>query len=251
MICERVDELAGAAALGALERDEERALLEHVESCTQPHAELRSILGMGPALASALEPIAPSPALRDRVMASVAATAQEHAPAPGVAMLPSPAIAEERHPGWLDWLSPGWARGLAAAALLAVVVLGAWNVAMQGQMAEARRVADALAGAETVYSVTGQAGRGLLLDTPEGPRFLATDLAEAPSGRLYELWLIPTEGTPVDVGVLGAGDTDMVLVPLDDDLAGYATFAVTLEESRVETPTSDPVLVASLDTAGS
>lgn len=239
--CERVDELAGAVALGAVDPDEQRAVASHLDSCERPHVELRELIGVSGLLAATLEPIAPSPQLRARVMASVAATRQEHAPASDAQPAAEPS---RRGRGWLGWLTPSASRGLAAAALAAFVVLAAWNVGLQGELGRSREITQALADARAVYPVSGEAGRGLLLDTPDGPRFLTTGLEPPPSGRLYELWLIGEDGVPVDVGVVG-GD-GVAVVPVEDDLAGYVTFAVTVEAERVDAPTSDPVMVADI-----
>jgi anti-sigma-K factor RskA len=246
--CDVVDELDGVIALEAIAPDERPAIADHLESCPRPHERVRSLLGAGVALASALEPVAPSPVLRERLMASAAATPQDHAAAlPAARAAPDPGAEREpaRRRGWLDWLSPGLARGLAAAALAGVVVLGTWNVTLQGQVAESERIAAAIASARAVYPVTGEAGRALLLDTPDGPRFLAASLETPPSGSLYVLWLIDADGVPVDVGVV-TGDEAVGLVPVEEDLGGYTTFAVTVETARVEAPTSAPVLVAAI-----
>ena len=45
--CERVDELAGAYALGAVDADEERAISEHLVSCDRPHTEARELIDAG------------------------------------------------------------------------------------------------------------------------------------------------------------------------------------------------------------
>lgn len=255
--CDLVDELDAAIALDAISPDERRAVADHLEGCTQPHERVRSLLGAGVALASALEPVTPSPALRERVMRSAAATVQDHSPGlaqPGVAQPGAEQVVEapQARPrrGWLDWLSPGFARGLATAAVAAVAVLAVWNLTLQAQLSDADRIRTALAQTEAVYPVTGEAGQGLLLDTPDGPRFLASRLETPPSGSLYVLWLIGADGVPVDVGVV-TGDEGIALVPLDDDLAGYTTFAATLEAERVDAPTTTPVLVATIGGEGS
>ena len=249
--CEAVDELGAAFELGAVDPEERRAIVDHLESCHRKHDAVRSAAGAGVILAAAVEPVEPSPDLRNRLMASVAATPQEHrtAPAAEPAAAPIGPSPRERR-GWLDWLSPGMARGLAAASLAAVVLLGAWNVSLQAQLGSSQEVSAALRDARVVYPVSGEVGGGLLIDAPDGPRFLATDLASPPSDRLYVLWLIGEDGVPVDVGVAAGGD-GFELVPIEDDLEGYVTFAVTVESARVEAPTTDPVLVATLEAAGS
>ena len=84
-----------------------------------------------------------------------------------------------------------------------------------------------------------------MLETDGQAIFLADSLAALPPDELYELWLIGDDG-PVAVGTLT--DTDGVaLVELEQSLGDAAVFAVTVEAERVEAPTSDPVLVASLE----
>ena len=77
--CADVDALAGALALDAVDADELRAAREHLATCQEPHAELRSLLGADAALAASLEPIQPSAGLRDRLMATVAEVPQDRA----------------------------------------------------------------------------------------------------------------------------------------------------------------------------
>ncbi|HET7582023.1 MAG TPA: zf-HC2 domain-containing protein, partial [Candidatus Limnocylindria bacterium] len=71
--CQDVDELAGALAIGAVDADEARAAREHLATCPEPHAELRSLIGADAVLAAGLEPIEPSAGLRDRLMRSAEA----------------------------------------------------------------------------------------------------------------------------------------------------------------------------------
>jgi len=245
--CDTVDELDAAIALEAITPDERRAIADHLASCSRPHERVRSLLGAGVALASALEPVAPSLDLRARVMRSVAATAQDHRPAAAAQRTVPEA---PPHHGWLDWLSPGVARGLAGLGVAAAAVLLVWNVTLQGQVSESDRIRTALADAQAIYPVTGEAGQGLLIDTPAGPRFLAARLERPPSGTLYVLWLIGADGVPVDVGVV-TGEEGVALVPLDKELADYTTFAVTVETARVDAPTTPPVLVATIHGDGS
>jgi anti-sigma-K factor RskA len=242
-----VDELGAAYALGALEPDEVRAVRDHLATCTQPHAELRSLLGADLVLAMSLEPIEPSPALRERVMGSIERPVQQRPSErrPGAGQPP-------RRSGWLDWLSPRVARPLAVAAVAALVAVGAWGVTLQAQLADRNRalraVADAIAEGETAFRVEGSAGRGYVVDTPgSGAALVVADLAALPADRIYELWLLDAAGTPVAVGTFRPADAEVAVVPLERDLAGFAIFAVTVEASRVDAPTSDPVMVAPLE----
>jgi anti-sigma-K factor RskA len=238
MTCERIDDLAAAYGLGAVDPDEERGISEHLVSCDRPHVEARDIIGVSTAVPAALEPVAPSAELRARLMATIAATPQEHA-APA---LPQP-VPEPARPWWR--LAP-LPTALAAVALAAAVGLGAWSLDLNRQLAERDEAIRMVAAADAAYAVSGSAGSGWVLEADGQAIFLADELAELPPDRIYELWLIGPGGDPVAVGVIA--DTDGVAVaPLERAIGNATTFAVTVERGRVDAPTGDPVLVAPLE----
>jgi anti-sigma-K factor RskA len=244
-----VDELGAAYALGALEPDERRAVEEHLATCPEPHTEVRSPLGAEQVLAMSLEPVQPSAGLRERVMASIERAPQDRS----AAAVPPPAPAQRRERrGWLEWLSPRVARPLAVAAMVALVAVGAWGLNLQAQLAQRDRalqaVADAIASGETAFRVEGSGGRGYVVDTPgEGAALVVADLTALPADNIYELWLLDEAGVPVAVGTFTPTDTDVAVVHVERDLSGFAIFAVTVEASRVDAPTSDPVMVGPLE----
>jgi anti-sigma-K factor RskA len=244
--CRDVDELAAALALGALDADEARAAREHLATCPEPHTELRSFLGADAVLAAGMEPIQPSPGLRDRLMQSIAGEPRE------VISPAAPAARAAPRRGWLDWLSPQVARPLALAAVVAFIAVGAWGLSLAGQLSERdralRQVADTLASDQVAHRVEGDAGRGYVVDTAgPGASFVVADVGELDANQLYELWLIGADGVPVDAGTFRpAGDTAIAVVTVEQDLAGFDTFAVTIESRRVEAPTTDPVMVGAI-----
>ena len=244
--CQDVDELAGALALSAVDPDEARAAREHLSSCPEPHDEVRSLLGADAVLAAGLDPIQPSAALRDRLMSSLDALPQRPVPAPEPAP-PREALARR---GWLDWLSPQVARPLAVAAVAAVIAVGAWGVTLSGQLADRDRalqaVAAAISNGEVAFRVDGTAGRGYVVDTPgSGASFVVADLGSLPADRLYELWLIGPSGA-VDAGTFRPGSSAVSVVPVDRDLSGFQTFAVTIETHRVPASSNQPVMAGEI-----
>jgi anti-sigma-K factor RskA len=249
LVCRDVDELAGALALGAVDAEEAMAAREHLETCQEPHAELRSLLGADAVLAAGVEPIQPNAALRDRLMNSVARLPQG-ATAPAAAAQREPTVQTRR--GWLDWLSPQVARPLALAAVVAVIAVGAWGASLSSQLGERDRalqqVAAAIAGGEVAFRVEGDAGRGYVVDTPgSGSSLVVADLEPLPADKLYELWLIGPDGAPVDVGTFRPGGDAVAVVSVEQDLSGFDTFAVTVESRRVDAPTgTDLVMVGSI-----
>jgi hypothetical protein len=252
-----VDDLGPAFALGALEPDERHAMIDHLDSCPEPHAELRSFLGAGDLLAAGLEPIPPSANLRDRLIRTVSATAQDHAtvaalgePMPSAAAAaPGPGV-ERRRGGLLDWLSPSLSRGIALAAVVIALAFGIWNVSLQGQLSNRdqalRAVAQAIASGQTAFRVEGSGGSGYVVaDKNGGATFVAANLAPLRANQLYELWLIGSDNKPVAVGTFTPSNA-VAVVPLERGISGFAVFAVTAESHRVAAPTSQPVMTANL-----
>ena len=245
MTHQQVDELAGAFALGAMEPAEEAAMRAHLATCDQLHREVYEALGAGPALAASLDPISPSPALRDRLMQTIERTPQRDR----LEVSSRPAARR----GWLDWLSPGVARPVALAAVVALLAVGVWNANLQSELgrrdAALRAVANAISGGEAAFRVDGSAGHGYLVETAgEGAALVVADLAELPADKLYELWLLDAGGTPVAVGTFTKTDGAVAVVTVEQDLTGYATFAVTVEAERLPAPSSgDLVMVGALE----
>ena len=252
MDCKAADELAGAYALGALDRDDRASIKAHLGTCSRSHEDLRSLIGAGDLLAASLDAVTPSPGLRNRVLASAAAVAQDHLAAPSAAPSPAPVTRAAAVPrGRLAWLTPAFARGLAAAAVVVAVAFGAWNVSLLGQLSSRdralRAVAEAFAGGEAAFRVTGSAGAGYVVADRNGTASLVVaDLAPLDADRIYELWLIGADNLPVAVGVYAGSRSPVDVVRLERGLAGYRTFAVTVEARRVAAPTSQPVMAASL-----
>lgn len=237
MTCERIDELAAAYALAALEPDEELAVSQHLATCERPHAEARELIGAAALVPAGLDPVAPSPALRDRLMATIAATPQDHA---------APTRTEPIAPRRPWWQLAPLPAALAAVALAVAVGLGAWNLELNRQLAARDEALRLVAAADAAYPVAGSAGSGWVLESDGTAIFLADELAALPADRIYELWLIGPEGDPVAVGTLEEAE-GLAVVPLERGLGTATTFAVTVERRRVEAPTGEPVLVATLE----
>jgi anti-sigma factor RsiW len=240
MDCAAVDELAAAYATSALDRDEEVAVSEHLATCDQPHLDARSLIDAAAVLPASLGPIAPSAALRERLMATVAATPQDHRPR----VAPRSAAVEEPRPApW--WRLAPLPTALAAIALAAAIGIGAWGASLNAQLADRDAAIQAIASADAIHAASGSAGTGWVIESGDQAMFMASDLAALPAGSLYELWLIGPDG-PVAVGTL-TDTSGVALVTLERSLSGSTTFALTVEAERVDSPTSDPVLVAALD----
>ena len=117
---------------------------------------------------------------------------------------------------------------------------------LQQQLAEREAALRAVAAADAAHPVSGPAGSGWLLETDGATVFVADGLAVLPQDRIYELWLIEPDGSPVVAGTIDQVD-GVILVPLERRAGDAAAFAVTVEAERVDAPTSEPVLIGSLE----
>ena len=288
MTHEQATDLAAGYVLGALERDEELAVREHLASCQLAHPEFEALGGVVPAL---LEPddlvlVEPPTALRDRILAAAAADLAAHprpasgrvptsvsAAAPAVARpagpVPAPgpgaspvepisfptaaeraARADRRRGGAVDW-------ALRIAAVVAIVVSGAYALNVQAQLDRARAFDAAVAavvqagqqpGATTVVLAQqkDQHGSGIAAVSADGSVVLAMRDLQATSGsQSYTAWVIVGKSAPVNVGdfavdASGARSFTTKAVPTP---AG-AIVAVTLEPNPGNAAPKGPVVSA-------
>jgi len=233
MTHEQALDLAAAYVLGALEPAEEAAVREHLQSCSLSHEEFAELGGVVPYLAEVpdLELIEPPPALRDRIMAAAAADLAERtgtasaAPAapsaPGPA-LPFPSAAERGDRAIRRTSTLGWVARIAA--VIAIVVLGGWNLLLQGQLSDARTYDQAIAavvdaagkpGSQTVVlsPQPGSSGSGIAAVAPDGSVVMAMrDLPATAGTQVYEAWVIVGTAAPVPVGGFTVGPTGLATV---------------------------------------
>lgn len=274
MTCAEVRDLAPAYLLGALEAVEEAAVSEHLAMCPEAHAELEAMATGVAALVASVPLIEPRPALKGRILAAAAADLKERrladelrapvalaaptAPtAPGVA-----GRSGARDPGGLRGLfdrllgrTPGaWA--MRVVAVVAIVALAGWNLALQGELAGTKsyqqRLDEALAlarqpGAQLALLAPagGGAGPSGVAVMPAGGqgRLVMSGLAPTRGSQVYEAWTILEGQAPVPVGGFTVGpDGNGYLDAMPP--AGDATVivAVTLEPApNPSAPSSDPI----------
>lgn len=254
---ESVHALSGAYAVDALEDDERAAFERHLERCEDCQHEVAS-LREAAALMSYDVAISPPPGLRDRLLADVGqvrplppVTARREAPAPaeepaavagGATVLPF-----RRRFG---------TRARVAAAAAVVVVLGAvgvtatepWAVDEAPPVAAERVLASSDAQAVTQRFPDGSSAT-VTRSPSAGLAVLQTrDMADPPSERVFELWLLDSAGTAVPAGVMTSGGDKTVV--LDGDAAEATAVAITEEPTGgSQQPTSDPIAMFDLEDA--
>ena len=285
-----VRDLAAGFVLGALTPEEEAAVRDHLANCAEPHPELAELGGVLPHLAESVAPVEPPVALRARILAAAAAErppASAPAPAPAPATEPAAALpvagpaaapmpfptADERsaraaaRPSRLAT----WAMGIAA--VLAIAVLGAGNLQLQGRLSDVEgNLAAATAYQEGVARVLAVATQddaqvAILTATPDAPTAAAGLAAAGPDGtvvismhdlvpttgtQVYEAWVIVGEAAPVPLGGFRVGAAGTGVFNGSTALAGPgALLALTLEPGPGATAPTAPVLtVGALSESG-
>ncbi len=149
----------------------------------------------------------------------------------------------------------GWAMRIAA--VLAIVVLGGWNLLLQNDLGAARRFDQAVA---TVISAAAQPGSrpvvlapaegsqasGIAAVRPDGSVVLAMrDLPPTAGTQVYETWVIVPDSAPVAVGgftVDANGTAGFTTRPADAPPG--ATIAVTREPKAGNTAPEGPIVSA-------
>jgi anti-sigma-K factor RskA len=228
-----VHELSAAYALDALEGKDLEAFEEHLARCAECRENVATFQRVAAELAYDVDAPAPPAGLRDRIL-DQAATER-----PKVVALPR-----------RRWALPVAATA-AVAASVAAVALAFWAADLSQQVDELQ--ADqhsanealialidpsashfALEGADGVLVVDNESGEGKLV---------ISGLADAPSDKTYEAWVI--EGDQARPAGLFSGGDDQTVVPLTQPVPEGAIVAVTVEQAGgVEQPTQQPFITS-------
>jgi len=242
-------------ALGQLSQDERRDVESHVRECDACAADLRELSFVMEGIARSVDPVTPPPALKQRVLSSLASQPQEPRRSSvdsNVVAMPPHGVKIRRgvHPGWLA-AAAVVILGLAAALYSSsetrrllvddVQEAQAVTVELQRQLDLSASQADlvvsiltasdmqpiAMSGKENATASTARAywspTRGLLI--------VANNLPMPPPGRIYQVWVIGG-GKPLSAGLLGeqgAGRGMLIAPPPSGAAPGTVTVAVTDE----------------------
>ncbi|MBV8257096.1 MAG: anti-sigma factor [Actinobacteria bacterium] len=211
-----IHELTAGYALHALDPQDESEYVEHLATCERCRAELAAFQETAGALALAVDPVEPPPALRARILSTARAERPNVVP-----------------------LRPRWARprtlaAVAAVAACAVVGLGVWNAVLHSQLSASRSALQAVgikgANGSLVVGADGQA------------TLVVTGLHRARTGKTYEAWVIQN-GVPQSAALFDGGSTSVVR--LGPRVPKGAIVAVTVERAGgVTKPTTTPIVVS-------
>lgn len=226
--------LAAPFALDALDPHERSRFEAHLDQCAECRQELAGFHATATRLAEA-ESDPPPPALRDRLLAEIATTAQER-----------PVVTSIAQHGRLRRALPRVA--VAASFLVAATAVG-------GYLNERDRAEDLRADTQRIGAVmvaddatmlagevrTGGSMRVVASPSHDAAVVMGTDLKELDPDHVYQVWAMH-DGVPRSLGVLGRGAGMMFAKAI----SGADEFAVTVEpDGGSPAPTTDPV--ASMD----
>jgi len=227
----------GAYVLKALDEDASVEFAAHLETCEACRREAAELQMVADTLPLAAPQVAPSRAVRDRIMA-VAESEAELLRATDAAADRTPAdvAAERRRRRWLPRpaLRPALAFGsVACAAVVAVIV------ATSGGGPESRTVSASLApaGAKASVKVTGHRAELSVAGMPSPA-----------GGKVYEVWLVRAGQAPQATHALfGVRGDGRAVVEIPEPVADADAIWVTAEPSGGSSvPTSAPVIKAAL-----
>jgi anti-sigma-K factor RskA len=246
-------DLLGAFALGAIDAEEAATVRRHLTTCAECQAEIAQLWTMVDVLRETVEPLDPSPALRDRIATAVVAERPSSPPTPAtpvpaaLGLTPTKAPLE-RVPEPIRPPTSFWSRAtpwMAAAAILLLLSAGLlmWNLQLREQLL-ATPVAETMALAPTDAAPDAS---GQVTHLPED-NLLTLDVRDLPplaSGQVYEVWLIGEDGVPTPAGVFDQPTDQHAVVA---DRSQYETLAITAEPGPLgaEAPTGEIVATASL-----
>jgi len=236
---ERWADSAAAYLLGALPETEAAAYEAHLADCPLCREEVEELDVAVRALPTAVDPVAPPPALKARIMAEVEREAAVLAAAGPEADRPArPARRERERPrrGWLGL--PRWVPVAVAAVLLIGVAIGTQLSGSGGRTVQATvldkgRAPDAAAEVEV---------------SSDGATLVAHGLPAPPSGRVYQIWLKRPGKAPEPTSALFTPRRDgTATATVPGDLNGVAQMLVTDEpRGGSRQPTTSPLLSAAM-----
>jgi len=260
MNCEQAEELLGAYALDALPDDEAAAVRAHLSTCEEHAAKARELRVVASALAETVEPMEPPAGLRSQIAGAIAVSGQgtvvrgqgtgDRGQIAGGAPV---ALSHERARrerdggnaarGRVQWGRMSYAWGAIAAALvIAVAGLMAWNVSLRSDGG----TADVLAVRPLVQETGATAGYLILLEGDQAA-VVGEGLPRLDASQVYQLWSLSAEGEATSLGLMRYDDAGVAVADVSFDPEGSTAVAITIEPAGgSEQPTSAPVYSAGL-----
>jgi anti-sigma-K factor RskA len=240
---DRWQDSAAAYVLGALPEDERNGYEAHLAGCAVCREEVEQLAPAAEALPASVEPMAPPPELKSRIMAEVEREAVLLAAAgPAADRAAAEPAPRRRRRERFGWARPRLALAPVAAAAAVLVVGVAIGFGIAGLGDSGRTVTAQVDAARAP-------GAGAQIEVEDGAATLtAHGLPAPPSGRVYQVWLKRPGRAPEPTSALFSPSRDgTATATVPGSLDGIDQVLVTDEPmggSRM--PTREPLVVASL-----
>jgi anti-sigma-K factor RskA len=247
---------SGSYVLNAMDQSEREEFELQLENSEELRNEVTELTDTAVLLGLAVEPVTPSPALKQSIMARLSQTpqlAREDAPVRTLRAVPALASAsiEETNPkARARWYSRPALGLVAAAAAVILIVGGVVGTNLAVQSSQASQQANALSSIETASdsqraqaSVSSGGTATLVWSLHLGKAALiGKDLKVLPAGKTYELWYIGTNGKATSAGLFQSNGRSTVQA-LTGHMEKGDTVGVTVEPSGgSKAPTTQPVV---------
>jgi anti-sigma-K factor RskA len=233
---EQYEDNVGAYLLGALPELETEVFEKHLAGCATCRRELDQLRVASEALPRAVEPVVPPPELKESLMATVWAEAEERQEAKARRRWAPPFL--ERLPR----LTPGFAAVAAACVLAIGVGIGIGVASIGGSSA---KTVTALV--DRTQAPSGNASLRVPSGEGKGALLSVQGLPDPGAGKVYEVW-VQRDGTMRPAGALfsvGSGGSGSAGIP--GSLKGVEAVAVTAErDGGTLKPTRMPVITVKL-----
>ncbi len=242
---EEIEDLLAAFVLGTTDPEEDALVREHLEgcsTCTSAVQRLRRALGAVPLAA---ETVAPPERLRQQILAAAGASREPEIAAPRTArVLRLRSLGTRLRPAGAGWRS---AVAAAAAAIVAFALGAGLGLGVGRTIAPPPAPSAGVA----QYSLSGSGAmsgaQGRVFELKQQGLTLVefSNLPELEAGKVYELWLIPSQGQPVPGGVFKPDPGGSHVVVLARNLHGLTALAITAEvgPNGTSAPSEQPQLI--------
>jgi anti-sigma-K factor RskA len=238
MTCEEFEELSGAYVLDAVtpaERQTAEAHLATCQKCTSLLRELRQVVSL---LSQTVPQIAPSPELKERILAAIREESQRTSRSMPQRPIPLTQVRRQR---------PSLRILIAAAVLIFALFssLAAWNMSLQTQIVALQRqtTISNVASYPLQGSATGATGQLFYFAGQNITVLLIHGLPQLQGSHVYQGWLIHTKS-----GTLSSGIKDTTSIGLfnvkngsaslsfEGNVSGYDATVISLEQGPFGTP---------------
>lgn len=243
--------LTGAYAVDALDADERARFEAHLATCADCREEVASLQEAAALLGT--DPVEPPSSVRDSILAGIASIRPLPPETTPVAPVGRDELAARRTRRSLAQRLARTPLLVAAAAVLLLAVGTAlvrpWadDAPDREEVSAIDRVLTAADATSVVQEFPDGARATVTVSRSEGRAVIqTTDMALAPEGKVYELWLQQPNGAMVPAGLMPDEADNEVL--LEGDASSAKAVGITIEpDGGSELPTTTPIAVLALD----